>query len=430
MTEPTENAASNVLIDEVADWLMTAALRSTGVEALFAGCCQRLAGAGIPVLRGHIAFRTLHPLLASVSLNWYRESGLDREGHTHGEDRTNESWRVSPLRYMLESGTLMLRRRLTGPEAVLDFPILEKIRDKGGTDYLAWAASFTEREEETDAAGMIASWTSDRPGGFTDNDIRSLLRIQKRLAVAVKLHVGEEISRNVMSTYLGADAGLRVLSGQIRRGDGEVVRAVIWYSDMRDSTGLADRLPMAGFLALLNSYFECAAGALLDAGGEVLLLIGDAVLGIFPVGEDDPSAAGAAARAVAAARDAEARIARFNDDRRAAGEPEIDFGLGLHLGDLMFGNIGVPERLQFTAVGPAVNEVARIESLTKRLGRRVLLGPGVAGALDGEGEALGEWEMPGVGAPLEVFGLAEPPANADGQSPPDERSKSPIAQAQ
>ena len=249
----------------------------------------------------------------------------------------------------------------------------------------------------------MGSWATDRPSGFSEEDLRILERIQRRYAVSCKVQIQRRITRNVLDTYLGPDAGARVLDGQIRRGDGERIHAVIWYSDMRDSTRLADRLDPHVFIERLNRYFECTAGAVIAGGGEVLRFIGDAVLAIFPIRPDGDDARAAAERALAAARDAESRLARTNDGLAAEGEEPVEFGLGLHVGDVMYGNIGVPERLEFSVIGPAANEVARIEDLTRTLGRRVLVSEAFAAVAGAHCEPLGAHPLRGVGAPVAVF---------------------------
>ena len=258
----------------------------------------------------------------------------------------------------------------------------------------------------------MTSWMTDRASGFGEWDIDQLQRVSRRLAVACKVQIKDQIARNVLDTYLGPDAGRLVLSGQIRRGDGRRLHAVIWYSDMRRSTTLAESMPAEDFLALVNSYFECTAGAVLAAGGQVLRFIGDAVLAIFPVGEcasdaPVPAECGSCRAALDAVREAERRLSALNDERVAAGLEAIDYGLGLHVGEVIYGNIGVPERLEFSVVGPAANEVARIETLTKQLGRRVLASAGFASFAPGSWESLGEHRLRGVGRPVEVFGLRD-----------------------
>ena len=293
-----EAAPEAALIDEVADWLMERALVESSLTEIAEGCFLRLHAAGIPLSRSHIAFRTLHPLYGAVGVTWTPSNGIVMQ-HYADPDETNEAWRQSPGYHLIRTRLPFLRRRLTGPEAQLDFPVLEDFREQGASDYLAYLFIFDETQE----TGVWGSWLCDRPSGFSEAELRALQRIQRRLAVALKVTIKEQIARNVVTTYLGPGAGERVLRGQIRRGDGERLHAAIWMSDLRDSTALAAALPPEEFLALLNGYFECTAGAVLARGGEVLLLIGDAVLAIFPL----PQAGGAAQAcqaALEAARDA------------------------------------------------------------------------------------------------------------------------------
>ena len=390
------------LIDTVADWLMDQALIGThSVEQIVDGCCARLSAAGIPLWRGYVSFRTLHPLLSVVAVSWTRDGGVATTGYSHDEIEMNVDWKHSPLNRIMTTRVPMLRRRLTGPEAMRDFPILDELSDGGATDYLAFVVPFNEEWDD----GVIGSWTTDRASGFSDGDIRSLLRIQQRLAVACKVKIKDEISRNIVDAYLGPNAGRRVLAGHIQRGDHESIHAAIWYSDLRDSTGLAEALPPDRFLMLLNDYFECTAGAVTAEGGEVLLLLGDAVLAIFPIGEAADAAQAACAAAMRAVAESERRLAASNRGRDDG--PHLACGVGLHLGDLMFGNIGVPERLQFTVVGPAANEVARIHDLGKQLSRPVLVSGVFAAQLPLEWQPLGRHELRGIAGAHEVFA---PPA--------------------
>jgi adenylate cyclase len=384
------------LIDGVADWLMTQALSEVTLEDLLDGCCARLAAAGLPLERGHIAFRTLHPLFHSTGLTWRRGQGVASESFPRSAPVMPDRFRQSPLFHMIESQIPFLRRRLTGDEALLDFPVLEEFRDQGITDYLGFMVGFSDDPHD----GIVGSWATTRASGFSERDVQILLRIQRRLGVAFKVHTREQIARNVLHTYLGPKTGRRVLDGQIERGDGETIHAVIWYSDLRNSTRLAAKLAPDAFFHLLNSYFECTAGAVLDAGGEVLLLIGDAVLAIFPLGPGVREAT-ACRKALAAAREAEARLARINQAPDAG--PPLKCGVGLHIGNVMYGNIGVPERLEFTVVGHAVNEVARLEGLTKRLGSGILVSADFARHLRLDWQALGAHKFEGVDDPQEVY---------------------------
>lgn len=404
------------LIDGIADWLMTQALREIDLEPLLRGCCERLYAAGVPLRRVHVSFRTLHPLFHGMGLTWQRGQGVaserysvsnlgTAESHTRGHPEFPEQFVQSPLYHMIESRIPYLRRRLAGAEALVDFSVLEEFRDAGLTDYLGFTVSFSDAALD----GIGGSWATDRPSGFSARDIQSLLRIQRRLGVAFKVHLREQIARNVLTAYLGPKTGRRVLDGQIRRGDGETIHAVVWYSDLRESTRLAGSLPQDAFFDLLNNYFECTAGAVLEAGGEVLLLIGDAVLAIFPIAEPGEEANSCAA-ALGAARDAEARLARINRESAGLdlGRAPLAFGLALHIGDVIYGNIGVPERLQFTVIGPTVNEVARLESLTKDLRRPVLVSADFARCLPLAWDPLGTHSLKGVDGPREVFAPPRP----------------------
>lgn len=395
---------SSGLIDPIADWLMTQALGEATMEQLVEGCCRRLWAAGIPLQRGYVAYRTLHPLFTGVGHIWRRDEEL--ETRRYQREQRSRTFDKSPHGVMLKTGTPFLRRRLTGPNAVLDFPVVTELCDEGATDYLAFIGPFVE----DGADGIIGSWTTDRQTGFSDDDIKALMRIQRRLAVACKVTIKDQTARNVLAAYLGAKASAEVLSGTIKRGDGRTMHTVLWYSDLRDSTRISETMAADAFFDLLNAYFECTAGAVLAEGGQVTLLIGDAVLGIFPVDGRDLDEPAACAAAFAAARRATERFAELNQRREAKGLEPLGFGLGLHVGDVKYGNIGVPERLQFDVIGAAVNEVVRLEGLTKSLGRHVLATAEFAQCLPVAWDSLGQHRLRGVGSLREIFAL---PAEVD-----------------
>ncbi|MHA1569602.1 MAG: adenylate/guanylate cyclase domain-containing protein [Alphaproteobacteria bacterium] len=387
------------LLDNVADWLMEQALGEASVEALFAGCCERLLAAGLPLLRGHISHRTLHPLFSSVGITWIRGRELQVERFTHTDQPPPERWLQSPLQYMIERRMPAMRRRLTGEEALLDFPVLKEFKTSGGTDYIAFLQRFDAASED----GIIGSWVTDRAAGFTDSETEALSKLRTCLAVACKMGIRGQVARNVVTTYLGPGAGLRVLDGQIRRGDGETLHAVIWYSDLRGSTRMSETLDPADYIRALNDYFEATAGAVLAAGGDVLSFIGDAVLAIFPIGEEEGGAAAACKKALEASSKAEIRLEKINRARGKRDAAPLDFGLGLHVGEVVFGNIGVPERLAFSVIGPVVNTVARIESLTKTLNRPILVSAKFADTLPIAWHSLGHHTVGGITEPLEIY---------------------------
>jgi adenylate cyclase len=420
--------SSSILIDQVTDWLMGEALGEPEIAALVEGTCARVDAAGIPIQRFHISFNVLHPLYAGLSFTWRRGQTLEVTELKQTMNDDNPAWRTSPLNHMIQRRIFSLRRRLVGPEAMSDFPILEDLRAAGVTDYFAFLVPFGAYRDD----GLVGSWATDRKRGFFDPDLRALARIQRRLAVACRMTIRRHVAENVVRTYLGRIAGERVLSGQIKRGDGETIHSVIWYSDLRGSTELAERLDRDTYTHILNCYFECVGGAILAAGGEILDFIGDAVLAIFPCGtavELGLRRREACTRALAAAHDARARIAQTNAERARSALPELDYGLALHIGDVMFGNIGVPERLSFSVIGPSVNQVARLEGLTKAVRRHTLASRAFADACPGEWEALGRHRVAGIAEPIEVFAPAAK-MPADAAAPREPRIKSPVEPAE
>jgi adenylate cyclase len=290
----------------------------------------------------------------------------------------------------------VLRRRLTGETALLDFALLEEFRALGGTDYIIFLVAF----DQTGENGVICTWLGDRAAGFTDHEIAQLQRITREFSIALKSKIERSVAQNVAHAYLGKRAGQAVLNGLIRRGDGEKITAALWYSDLRRSTELADRLSAEAFLGLLGRYFEMTAAAVLDHGGEVVSLIGDAVLGLFRVESSPEEACG---RALAAACDARQRLAT---SQPATADAALDFGISLHLGQVIYGNVGVPERLQFTLVGSAVNMVVRVQDLTKQLGCPLLATAPFAGATAGSWRPHGEHLLRGFETPMPILTMA------------------------
>jgi adenylate cyclase len=276
-----------------------------------------------------------------------------------------------------------------------------------GTDLFA-RAIYDDGEARR---GMFVSWAADRPSGFTDDDLATLQRIQRRFAVACKTMIQARIARNIAEAYLGRETGRRVLSGSIRLGDGEATRALVWFSDLRNSTRLAETMPSGAFLELLNLYFECSARPAIAAGGEVLAFVGDAVLAIFPV-TDDAELPALTERVLAALQESLTTTDRINAERVSENREPIRYGIGLNIGTVMYGNIGVPERLSFSAVGPTVIEVARIEKLTKTIGARVLATREIASLAPQMWRSVGEHRLEGVGQPQELFSFREEAAQA------------------
>jgi adenylate cyclase len=382
-------AGTAVLGNAIVEWLAGQALQNSEPADLYGELCQRLRGVGIPILRGQVAFRILHPLYDASTLNWNTQRGVVQE-HFRPAQSNDGQFMQSPMGYVMAHRLPVLRRRLTGDTALLDFSVLEEFRSLGGTDYLLFLVGFDHQN------GVICSWLSDRSAGFTDDEITQLNRITRELAIALKAKIERTVAQNVAHAYLGKRAGQSVLNGLIRRGDGEKITAALWYSDLRQSTTLADRLPAETFLNLLGHYFEMTASSVLDHGGEVVSLIGDAVLGLFRIERNAEEACG---RALAAAQEARRRL----DTPAEQGDANFDFGIALHLGKVIYGNVGIPDRLQFTLVGSAVNEVVRVQDLTKKLGHPVLASASFAEATPASWRPLGEHALRGIESPMAIF---------------------------
>ena len=274
-----------------------------------------------------------------------------------------------------------------------------ELASKGATDYLALPLTFSD--------GSISNLVvvSDARDGFCDSDISKFTELVSYIAPIFEVLATRMLARTLLDTYVGPRTGRRVISGQIKRGDGEIIHAAIWLSDLRDFTPLTETLEPEELLALLNSYFEAVAAAVTARGGEILSFIGDAVLVVFPV-TTSVSPNDACSAAVDAVTDAVDGLAATNMRRTRSNLPTIDFGVGLHLGKVIYGNVGAPDRLDFTVMGPAVNRTARLESLTKQLGSPLLMSGEVARSISQKTVSLGFHDLKGVAEQQEVFALA------------------------
>lgn len=385
-------------VSEFAEWLFEESAADWRLVDLIERVAERLTVLGAPILRMRISFRTLHPQVTARSGLWIRGRPvtLVRVGN---ETALSDGFIGSPIKHVLDTGTAF-RRRLDDLDEDADHSVLHEIQEEGGTDYLALPAIFSG------STGGVVTFVADQPGGFEDEDILKLTAVARVLSPFLRVISMRDIARSLLVTYLGPRTGERVLSGQVRRGDGEVIDAAMWFSDLRDFTELTESLPPDRLLGILNAYFELVAAAVTSRGGEILRFIGDAMLIVFPVAAS--ASAGAACRAALdAAQDAFAALATLNHRRRRQGELEIQFGVGLHTGHAIYGNVGAPDRLDFTVMGPAVNRTARLESLTKELGTSLLMSAEFAAHVTSPTRSLGHHPMKGVAHPQEVFALLQ-----------------------
>lgn len=382
------------IVDQLQSWLADQALDSTTLQPLFEGLCERIYMAGLPLDRATVTWPALHPMFHAERLLWQQGAKVD---HMTFDDRDHVSpdWQNNPLKYLLDSDSDILRRRLAGPRALVDFPLLEELAGEGYTDYVAMKTFFSIPRVGDGTTGILASWATRRESGFSEEDLAILSVLQKEFAVAFRSCVQSDVMRTIGEVYLGPTAAQRVLSGQIRRGDGQEIDAVIWYSDLRNSTALSESMPLSDYLGLLDRYFECAGGAVLAEGGEILDFVGDSVVAIFTL--DTPDAAGRATRAARRAHESARAMREVHPDL------PMKFGVGITAGAVMHGNFGTPERLVFSAIGPSVNEAARIEKLTKTLGVPALASAKIAEAAGEIWRCAGEHRLDGVSRPVPLF---------------------------
>ena len=385
----------------IADWLLGQGRRIAAPEALLDQLCRRLIDQGVPIDRVGLHSRTLHPQVAGTRVLWRSDAArIEETAYQRDGDLAGEAYRRSPL-YAVYADGRPLRRRLEGPDARLDFPVLAELRDEGLTDYLVLPLISIDDEVRS-----LTSWGSRRPGGFGDLDIATIAGLLPAFAALAEIHERRRMTSTLLDTSLGGDAGRRVLGGQIKRGDGVTIAAALWFCDLRDFTRLSDELPGDAVIALLNDYFACMAAPVRARGGEVLKFIGDAMLAIFPI-RDDLDRDRACHGALAAAVDALAGLDALNAARSAASLPPLGVGLALHTGSVMYGNIGAPDRLDFTVIGPAVNLVTRIEGLCKPLGRRLLGSARFASPCGSRLVPLGRHPLKGIAEPQAIFTLPD-----------------------
>jgi adenylate cyclase len=394
-------------IGAIVDWLTDGARSAPRPEMLVEQLCRRLTAAGVPIWRAGVFVRTLHPNIVARRFLW-RQGGTVEIGEADFAMAESDALRDSPIVHVYAHGTA-LRRRLADPDCPLDFPVLRDLRQEGVTDYLILPLVFTR------GAVHAASWATRQPGGFTEEDVAALKRITAPLTRVAEIRARDREAVNLLNAYVGGGAGERILAGHIRRGDVESIRAAIWLSDMRGFTALADRLPPLELMARLNRYFDCQVPAIHAQGGEVLKFMGDGLLAIFPLPEGGGDPGPACGRALAAARQARDAVATLGHDAATVGDERTRCGIALHLGEVLYGNIGGENRLDFTCIGPAVNLAARLEKLAASLRRTVLASAAFAGHCGGAFVPVGDFAVAGFAAPQPVYGLAE---EAGGKSEP------------
>jgi adenylate cyclase len=385
-------------IADVAAWLTSSARRIPDALELLDELCWRLVAIGIPLARMTFHLPTLHPQYYGTGCRWTRATGITEETLVVHGTRDTAMYLDSPIRRVVENGE-RIRRRLEGPDATLDFPILADLKAQGITEYIAVPLELSTRR-------VSITISTDQPGGFRDETLGELASLGPLLAPILELQISRQITVNLLGAYLGQEIGERVLAGDIMRGRGDTVRAIVWLCDLRGFTRLSDHLPGPRVIAILNAYFERVVQQIHQRDGEVLKFMGDGLLAIFAVA-DAAFAPDAAARALDAAKAAIAAVDDLKGDPVLENEPVPRMCVSIHFGDVFFGNIGAIDRLDFTAIGPAVNLLARLDQLAKRLERRILVTDDFARVCPHPLQSVGTHPLRGLSEPHEIFTPAE-----------------------
>ena len=384
-------------IKATAEWLTDGARSAPQPQQVLAQLCERLIACGIPLWRVAVFVRTLHPNVMGRRFLW-RPGAEVQISEAPFELLESADFRESPVARVYQTSQTV-RRKLADRDCAIDFPILTDLRAEGVTDYLASPLFFT------DGAIHVVTCTTRQHGGFTDAQIAGIEAIMAPLARVAEIRMLRRMASILLDTYVGHSPGERILAGHIRRGDIEEIHAAIWLSDMRGFTALADRIPARQLIGLLNRYFDCQVPAILDHRAEVLKFMGDGLLAIFPIADDNADADDVCRRTLAAARQVRSNVAELSETIAAESLDALRFGLALHVGEVLYGNIGSGSRLDFTCIGPAVNLAARIEKLTGQLGRVILASEDFASHCPQEFDAIGQFNLAGFGAPQSVFGV-------------------------
>jgi adenylate cyclase len=401
---------------EIATWLADAGLRNMPLEDMVDGFGRRLNDAGLGIERMFVGMNTLHPMVRARSLIWDVAGGVTKHFEFAHSEIDSAELQQSPFAAMLRDGVAEQRYRFDVPEKVPELPVFDELRQVGMTEWMGWVQPFGELSpqiggptevEHAERSWLVFSATTDQPGGYRDADVAILRQVLPVFAVAVKATTQRAISQGLLAAYLGNDPASRVFSGTVLRGEVQSLEAVVFFTDLQGFTALADTMPGKELIALLDDYFGCMVQPVVQRDGEVLKFMGDGMLAAFAVivGER----AEVCAAALEAAEEVLALVDALNTARRRAGKPAAGLDISLHIGRVLYGNVGSDQRLDFTVIGPAVNEASRIEKLCEPLGRPLLMSQAFAEAATSCRSrlvSLGRHRLRGVREETELFGLA------------------------
>jgi adenylate cyclase len=384
-------------LQKLIDWLIDGGRSATSPTRFMAECCERMVAAGLPLWRVGVFVRTLHPEIYGRNFIW--KPGAEVEvGTVDFGILESPDFHNSPLKIVFQEG-LEVHARIDDP-ASKRFPIIEDLRAEGVTDYIALPLFFT------DGTIHATSWTTKQAGGFTEEQMAALHGLITPLSRVIEIINWRRMAASLLDTYVGNRAGERILGGQIRRGHTETMNAAIWLSDLRGFTSLSDRVPAETVVDVLNNYFDCQVTAIRNHGGEVLKYMGDGLLAVFPIDEYVGDEQQVCSRVLEAAQESRASVADLQYPIGDAVE-RFRFGVALHVGRILYGNIGGGNRLDFTCIGPAVNLAARLEKIASQTKRTIVASEGFAGICRGGWSDLGEFPVAGFSKAARVYGLAD-----------------------
>ena len=384
-------------LQKLTEWLIDGARSAVNSPRMMEEICERMVQAGLPLWRVGVFIRTLHPDIFGRNFIWRPDEEVEI-GTVDFDILDTPGFINSPLALVFTQGK-EVRGRLDELQSGR-FPIFADLDAEGVTDYIALPLMFI------DGSIHASSWTTKQPGGFSDEQMRALRSLIPPLARVIEIVSLQRTAALLLDTYVGNRAGARILGGQIRRGHTDTMDAAIWLSDLRGFTALSDRLPAETVVDILNRYFDCQVHTIRNHGGEVLKFMGDGLLAVFPIDEYVGDVRQVCSHVLEAARESRASV---EDMQYAIGETveRFRFGVALHVGKILYGNIGGGNRLDFTCIGPAVNLAARLEKMASRLNRTIVASAGFAGICSGGWAELGEFPIAGFSKAERVFGLLD-----------------------
>ena len=384
-------------LQKLTGWLIDGARSAPNPPRMMAETCERLVTAGLPLWRVGVFVRTLHPDIIGRNFIW-RPGAEVVVGSANYDMLDSPEYLSSPLAIVFNEGR-EVRSLIDGPESKR-FPFFDDLRAEGVTDYVALPL------HQIDGSVHASSWTTRQPGGFTDEQLDGLRSLIPPLSRVIEITRMHRTASNLLDIYVGNRAGGRILGGQIRRGHTDTMHAAIWLSDLRGFTALSDRLPAETVVDILNLYFDCQVPAIRSHGGEVLKFMGDGLLAVFPIDEYVGDISQVCSGVLEAARESRANVEAMHFPIGETIE-RFRFGVALHVGKILYGNIGGGNRLDFTCIGPAVNLAARLEKMAGRLHRTVVASAAFSQTCAGGWSDLGEFPIAGFSKAERVYGLAD-----------------------